>query len=120
MKILAAVILIFALILSGCVSRPPSLTSTQLEKLSKVIIYKDGETPNKEYKLLNEISAADCSGAPGGRVWGDADKAIENLRQKAVAINADAVIKVSCGAVPFLNNCWAAQKCTGDAVIFQQ
>lgn len=101
-----------------CIS-PPKLTSDQLNKLSQVAIYKEGETPNKEYKRLSEISAADCSGAPGGRVWGDADKAIENLRQKAVAINADALVKVSCSAVPFLNNCWAAQKCTGDAVIFQ-
>jgi len=120
MKIAIPASLIIVLTLNGCVSGPPRLTPDQQAKLSKVTIYKVGETLSQEYKILTEISAADCSGAPaGGRVWGDAEKAIETLRKKAVAMNADAVIKVSCGAAPFLNNCWAAQKCTGDAVVFQ-
>jgi hypothetical protein len=36
-----------------------------------------------------------------------------------VAMQADAVIEVRCGAAPLLNNCWAAQKCTGQAVKYQ-
>ncbi len=69
---------------------------------------------------MGTISAAECSGAPlGGRVWGNAERAIETLKRKAAAENAAAVVDVTCEAVPFLNNCWAAQKCTVQAIVFQ-
>jgi hypothetical protein len=56
----------------------------------------------------------------GGRVTGNVDRAMDTLKRKAVAINADSIIDVSCGAAPMLNNCWAAQKCTGRAVSFSE
>ena len=113
-------LLAVSLILGGCVSGAPQLTPDQQLGLEKISVHKNGDNPSKKYKVLEEISAADCSGAPaGGRVWGDAEKAIETLKRKAAAINADAVVNVSCGAVPLLNNCWAAQKCSGQAVQFQ-
>lgn len=106
--------------LSACVSGAPRLTSDQLVRLSKITVHKKDEIPAREFKSLAKISGADCSGAPaGGRIWGNAEKAIEILKAKAAALNADAVINVSCGAVPFLNNCWAAQKCSGEAIVFQ-
>jgi uncharacterized protein YbjQ (UPF0145 family) len=52
-------------------------------------------------------------------VWGNAERAIETLKKKAVAMQADAVVEVRCGAAPLLNNCWAAQKCTGQAIKYQ-
>ena len=114
-KILAA-----SLILGGCVAGAPRLTSDQELRLEKISVHKIGASPSKEYKVLDEISAADCSGAPaGGRVWGNAEKAMETLRRKAAAMNADAIVNASCGAAPLLNNCWAAQKCSGQAVLFQ-
>ena len=111
----------FLLTLGGCISGAPTLTSEQEAKVEKMMVYKVGEKPDREYKVLQDISAADCSGAPGGgRVWGTAEKSIDTLKRKAVEINADAVINTSCGAVPLvLNNCWAAQKCSGEAVVFQ-
>jgi hypothetical protein len=111
----------FLLSLGGCISGAPTLTSEQEAKVEKMMVYKVGEKPDREYKVLQDISAADCSGAPGGgRVWGTAEKSIDTLKRKAVEINADAVINTSCGAVPLvLNNCWAAQKCSGEAVVFQ-
>jgi hypothetical protein len=113
-------LLAFALALGGCVSGAPQLTPDQQSRLEKISDYKVGEKPSKEYKVLEEISAADCSGAPaGGRIWGNAEQAIGTLKRKAVVINADAVVNVTCGVVPLLNNCWAAQKCSGQAVVFQ-
>jgi hypothetical protein len=114
-------LLVVLLALGGCISGAPTLNSDQEAKVSNMTVYKAGEKPDREYKVLQEISAADCSGAPGGgRVWGTAEKSIDTLKRKAVEINADAVINTSCGAVPLvLNNCWAAQKCTGEAVVFQ-
>jgi len=56
----------------------------------------------------------------GGRVVGNVDRAMDTLKRKAVAINADSIIDVSCGAAPMVNNCWAAQKCTGRAISFSE
>jgi hypothetical protein len=106
--------------LAGCVSGPPSLTSEQSVKLGALRAYRVGEAPEKPYQSVGSLSSADCSGAPaGGRVWGRAEIVVESLKKKAVAANADAVINVSCGAVPLLNNCWAAERCTGDAIVFK-
>jgi hypothetical protein len=112
--------MILGLVLSGCVSGAPTLTLDQYAKLNQISTFKPGDTPPKEYRVLSDVSGADCSGAPaGGRVWGTSENAIRILVMKAAALNADAVINVTCGAVPMLNNCWAAQKCSGTAVAFQ-
>ena len=71
----------------------------------------------QEYKAANIVVDPVMVATSGAKLI--SDDAIETLKKKAVAMNADAVIKVSCGAAPFLNNCWAAQRCIGDAVIFQ-
>ena len=108
------------LIVVGCISGAPRLMPDQQLRLEKITVHETGNNPSQEYTVLEGLSAADCSGAPGGgRVWGNAERAIETLRRKAAAVNADAVVNVSCSAVPFLNNCWAAQKCSGEAVLFQ-
>jgi hypothetical protein len=112
---LAAIAL--SLALSGCVSGAPTLTPAQESQVSRVAIYKVGELPPEKYQAVQTLSAADCSGAPaGGRVWGNAEQAIDTLKRKAVEIDADAVVNVSCSSAPMLNNCWAAQKCSGEAV----
>lgn len=109
--------LLSAFILSGCVSGAPTLTSEQSMKLSSVKVYKDGEFATNEYTVVKKITAADCSGTPyGGRIWGDAEKAIDTLKRKAVFVGADAVIEVSCSSAPFVNNCWAAKSCSGIAI----
>jgi RcsF lipoprotein len=111
----STVVLIISL--CGCVSGAPTLTSAQESQESAVAVYKPGDAAPGQFKTLGSISGADCSGAPtGGRVWGNAEKAIDTLKRKAVEVGADAVINVSCSAVPLLNNCWAAEKCSGEAI----
>ncbi len=108
------------LLLTACISGAPDLTDQQQVKQGNIIVLRQGEILSREYKVISQVSAADCSGAPyGGRVWGEAEKAIETLKAKAAFINADAIINVSCSAVPMLNNCWAAKKCSGEAISFQ-
>ena len=105
------------LALSSCVSGAPTLNDDQEHKLTKLTVYSLGQLPPKPYTVLATISAADCSGAPlGGRVYGNVDRAMETLKRKAAAMNADSIIDVSCGTAPLLNNCWSAQKCTGRAI----
>jgi hypothetical protein len=109
------------LALSSCVSGAPTLNDDQEHKLSALTVYPLGQLPSKPYKVLAAISAADCSGSPmGGRVTGNVDHAMDSLKRKAVAINADSIIDVSCGAAPMVNNCWAAKKCTGRAISFSE
>jgi hypothetical protein len=116
----AIMYLLATLPLFGCIGGAPELTADQQSRAAKMTVYGPGQTPDKPYRVLEPISAADCAGAPGGgRVWGDAEKAVETLKEKAAALNADAVVNVRCGSAPLLNNCWAAQKCSGDAIVLQ-
>ena len=112
-------IAVFAL--SSCVSGAPTLNDDQEHKLSALTVYPLGQLPTKPYNVLATLSAADCSGSPmGGRVTGNVDRAMDTLKRKAVAINADSIIDVSCGTAPMVNDCWAAQKCTGSAISFSE
>jgi hypothetical protein len=106
-------------VLSACVSGAPSLNDDQEHKLSALIVYPLGQLPSQPYTVLATISSADCSGSPmGGRVTGNVDRAMDTLKRKAAAINADSIIDTSCGVAPMLNNCWAAQRCTARAIAF--
>jgi hypothetical protein len=119
-KAYALAAMLLFLVLSSCISGAPDLTPTQYSKLTHMSTFKPGETPPKEFRVLSDISGADCSGAPlGGRVWGTAENAIKVLTMKAAALDADAVINVTCGTAPLINGCWAAQKCSGTAVAFR-
>jgi len=121
MKINKVLILsILILLLTACVSGAPPLTTEQATMMLDFPVHKVGDNPNNSYEVISDISGADCSGAPfGGRIWGDAEKAIEVIKAKAIHEGADALINVSCGAVPLLNNCWAAKKCKGVAVEYK-
>jgi len=114
---LKGIIILISFMLVSCVSGPPTLTSYQWDRLEKIEVFKKGNVPTKKYHKLREMSAADCSGAPGGgRVWGNSEQAIKNLKMKAVLQNANAIINTVCSPVPLLNNCWAAMKCDGLAI----
>jgi hypothetical protein len=105
--------------LTACVSGAPDLNDEQEHRLSKLTVYPVGDAPTRPYDVLGDVTAADCTGAPGGgRVYGNVHRALDTLKRKAVAMNADSVIDVSCGAERLLNNCWSAQKCTGRAITF--
>ncbi len=110
-----ALVLASCAALIACISGAPQLTEAQNERVPYVGIYKAGETPGQKYSVIGAVESADCSGSPG-RLHGTDEKALEILQRKTVALGGDAVVDVSCGGVPLLNNCWAARKCTGNAV----
>ncbi len=117
MRIVGLVTIGLCLAVCACVSGAPTLTPEQEKEVEKMAVYKPGEVPSEKYQAIGPVTAADCSGAPlGGRVWGDSEKAVDTLKRKAVVMSADAVLNVSCSTAPLLNNCWAARKCSGDAV----
>lgn len=112
-------IFLFALLsffLTGCVAGPPILTQEQMQIANRMQVFEKGNVPAKEYKILSEVEAADCSGPGGTRFSGQNRLAIYELKQKAAAINGDAVINVSCSTMPFVNNCWAAKVCEGKVI----
>ena len=107
------------LALSSCITGAPTLNDEQEHKLSSLTVYPLGQAPSKPYSEIGTVSAANCTGAPmHGRVYGNVDLALDALKRKAVVLNADSIIDVSCGAVPLLNNCWSAEKCWGKAIAF--
>ena len=106
-----------AALLAGCATGASGGPAAQQAQVSPIAILKPGEPTPGRYQILETISAVDCSGAPaGGRAWGNAEKAIESLRQKAAQLGADAVVNVSCSSELLLHNCWSAQRCSGDAI----
>ena len=112
---------LFAIVgfLSGCVSGAPILNHEQELKLSEMKVFMSDESPSNDYEVISELASADCSGPGGSRLYGDEGKAIDILKAKAAYVNAEAVVDVSCGSAPFVNNCWAAKKCNGKAVTFK-
>jgi hypothetical protein len=113
---LAFAVLLLAASLAGCVSGPPQLNSEQYKKAGDMKVFMAGATPDKTFKFVLAVKAADCSGLGGSRLYGDEGKALDILKMKAAAAGGDAIVDVSCGAAPFVNNCWAAKKCEGKAV----
>ena len=118
MKVVFVLSIVASLV--GCVAGVPNLTPEQKSNLSRIEVYKKDNEPNFKYTVLSTISAADCSGPGGSRLYGDEGKAIDILLAKAASLNASAIINVSCGSAPLVNNCWAAKKCNGSAVSKQK
>lgn len=113
------VILSLILFCTACVSGPPQLTAKQENRLVDIKLYKEGIAPLRNFKFVKRISAADCSNSPlGGKVWSEEDKPLIILLMKAASLGADAVVNLDCGVAPLVNNCWAVQKCDGEAVIW--
>ncbi len=108
-----------SIFLVGCISGAPVLTQEQYAKLSKIKVYKKGDKIEERYSTIKEISAADCSGPGGTRLYGKNGKAMDILLRKAGSLNADALVNVRCGVAPLVNNCWAAKKCSGEAVNYR-
>jgi hypothetical protein len=105
--------------LAGCIAGPPELTLDQEKRLTDIKVFMSGSKPDRDFNPIGEINSADCSGPGGSRLYGDEGKAIDILKMKAAGLNADAIIDVSCGSAPFVNNCWSAKKCTGKAVAWK-
>jgi hypothetical protein len=115
-----AIFIFSILVLSGCVSGAPYLTEEQNIKSKNIQIYRDGDVLDRSFNLLDEVKAADCSALPWGmRIYGNEEKSIEILKAKAAALDANAVVNVTCRVIPYLNNCWASRYCIGTAVVWK-
>src|SRR5262245_58255090 len=99
--------------LLGCVSGAPKLTAEQSERVANIKVYKHGIAPERAFSIIAPIKAADCSGPL--RFHGYGGKAIDILIRKTASLGGDAVVDVSCEGAPFVNNCWVAWKCDGNA-----
>ena len=118
MKIL--VLSLLMLLLVGCISGSPTLSQEQISRLELIKVYKKGESIEREYTVVSKVNSADCSGAGEvARIYGTEGRAIDILLRKTASLEADALINVSCGVAPLVNNCWAAKKCSGEAVNFK-
>lgn len=111
--------LILMSMFTGCVAGAPELTLDQEKRLSDIKIFMAGTKPEKDFNPVGEIASADCSGPGGTRLYGDEGKAVDILKMKAAALNADGIVNVTCGSAPFVNNCWSAKKCTGTAIVWK-
>lgn len=118
MRLLLILTATFTLI--GCVAGAPILTQEQESRVKQIKIFKDDVKPTKKYSFLGEVSAADCSGPGGSILYGNESKSIEILIKKAIVLNADAIVDVNCSGVPYVNNCWLAEKCDGKAISWEK
>jgi hypothetical protein len=107
---------ILVVLLCGCVAGAPKLTDEQSNRVLQIEVFKKEDKPIREFIVLDEISAAICTEFNDKAQAINSGKSILILMHKAAALNADAVIDVSCGGIPYVNNCWLAQKCDGKAV----
>lgn len=114
MKYVSVFLLCTALL--GCVSGAPNLTAEQSAEAVNLEVYGLGTVPERPFNVIAPVDAADCSGPGGTRLYGEEGKSIDILIRKTAALGGDAVVDVSCGSAPFVNNCWAAKKCGGKAV----
>jgi len=105
-------------ILNGCVAGPPHLSPIQIEKAEQLKTYTKNETIDMPYNEIDLIEAVDCTSIKG--VSGHDTTALFNLKKKAVYLNADAIIKVSCRTAPLVNDCWAPKSCTGVAITWKK
>lgn len=106
--------------MSGCISAPSSLTAHQQLHIDEIKLYEGDDIGGRHYSVIKKVSAANCSGVDFDfiRIHGVKHVALMDVRKKAAAMNADAVVNITCNRVPLLNNCWLATKCSGYAVTF--
>ena len=116
-KIIVCIYLIALLV--GCVSSAPYLTDSQEKRLESIEVYQMGSPPGRNYVVVGELDAADCTGPARSRLHGQEALSVDSLKRKAIALGADAIIDVACRHAPFVNNCWAASVCTGKAVVWK-
>ncbi len=107
--------LISLVLLAGCISGAPPLTTDQTARLPTIALYPHGTPPPRAFDVMTSLIAADCSGPGGSRLFGQDRKAMEILARKAAALSMDAVVDVVCTDGPFVNNCWGARVCEGQA-----
>ncbi len=110
-----AVILIL-LFFSGCANRLPKLSSEEMLRAYDMEEYESGFIPERNFVELQSFQDLVCSGQG---IWSGGDRrrnAIYKIKQRSVAIGADAVIGIDCVPIRQFGSCNMAPFCVGTAV----
>jgi hypothetical protein len=105
-------------LISGCASTPDDYSPFIHDQAQSVDLFDEGNAPDGDWKILNEVTANSCNSKTEDHKEGDEAEARQLLSLEAAKINASAVIDVKCWSskVNLKSNCWSAVKCKGLAV----
>lgn len=110
-------------IVAGCATNPDvgSLSSEQRARFDAMkVLY--GPT-SRVYTELGTVKGLSCHRNAYQNQRLTEAEAIEGVKLRAAALNADAVVNVVCqvhSGVDWVNNCWSSIVCVGDAVRFKK
>ena len=106
------------ILISGCASTPDDHSPSINDQAKNVQLYDEGNAPDGDWKILNEVTSNACNSMTKDQKEGDEQEARQLLSLEATKINADAVIDVTCwtSKVNLKSNCRSAIKCKGLAV----
>lgn len=110
------------ILLASCMTNPrvDDLTPAQRSKISAIQIYNS--TPDRPHTVLATVSGLSCN-RNAQQVQDISDEeAIQGIKIKAAALEANAVINLFCqknSDTDWRNNCWASVKCIGEAIRFE-
>jgi hypothetical protein len=110
------------LFLVGCGSTPriEDMSSAQRAKIASIQVME--LQPQRPYEVVGTVDGLACKRNAYMETEVSRSEAYDELKIKAAAIGADAVINVVCqksSSTDWRNNCWASDKCIGDAVRFK-
>lgn len=105
-------------LVSGCASTPDDYSPYIHDQSQNVQLYDEGNAPDGDYKIINEVTSNSCNSKTKDQKEGDEEEARQLLGLEAAKMNASAVIDVKCwtSKVNLKSNCWSAIKCKGLAV----
>ena len=114
-----ALLLLAVLGLAGCGSTPriEDMSSAQRAAVGGVRIIEG--TPAQAYDMLGTVDGLACKRNAYMETEVARSEAMDEIKVKAAKLGANAVINLVCqksSSTDWRNNCWASDKCIGDAV----
>ena len=116
-------VFVFSLVLSACSSTPriEDMSSADRAKIASLAIL-DGP-PTRPFEIVGTVDGLACKRNAYMETEVARQEAFDEIRLKAAGMNADAVVNVVCqksSSADWRNNCWASDKCIGDAIRWKQ
>lgn len=82
-------------------------------------VYLMGTDVDQPVDVIERLKAFDCiSETDDDSGWAEMALAIDGLQRQAFALDADALVKVTCVQGGLRNGCWETRLCEGEAVRF--
>lgn len=108
---------------TGCATNPDvgSLSSVQRARIGSMEILHGPTT--RSHILLGAVKGLSCHRNAYQRQQLTEAEAIEGVKLRAAALDADAVVNLVCQAnsgADWVNNCWSSIVCVGDAVRYNE